>query len=74
MAASENVFACRSVVWGPRLRVLRVWRASEQAEEGGVASTRFLYASGHCSEMSPSMEMTRSHYLLRVCGISSSIV
>lgn len=46
MAASENVFDCRSVVWGPRLRVLRVWRVGEQAEEGGVASTRFLDTSG----------------------------
>jgi hypothetical protein len=70
MAAGENVFDCRSVVWGPRLQVSRVWRVGEQAEGGGVASTRRLDASGRfvSSEMSPSMAIERSHHLLRVCS------
>lgn len=35
MAAGENVFDCRSVVWGPRLQVSSVWRVGERVERGG---------------------------------------
>lgn len=43
MAAGENVFDCRSVVWGPQLQVSRVWRVGEQAEGGGCCFNETLW-------------------------------